>query len=71
MGAVKLGCVATYLSDPMISGFTTGSAVLVVISQVKLILGLKVPAYIGAFAAVKVRTDQGINLSSLFLFFAN
>lgn len=54
MGAARLGFVATFMSDPMISGFTTGSAVLVVISQVKHILGLKVPQFTGALAAPKV-----------------
>lgn len=58
MGAAKLGFVATFLSDPLISGFTTGSAVLVVISQLKHILGLKVPKITGPLASVKVRADQ-------------
>jgi len=55
MGAAKLGVVATFLSDPLISGFTTGSAVLVVVSQVKHILGLKIPKITGPLASVKVR----------------
>ena len=38
MGVARLGFVATFLSDPLISGFTTGSAVFVVISQLKHIL---------------------------------
>ena len=58
MGAAKLGFVATFLSDPLISGFTTGSAVLVVVSQVKHILGLKLPQITGPLASVKVRGYQ-------------
>ena len=58
MGAAKLGFVATFLSDPLISGFTTGSAVLVVVSQVKHILGLKIPQITGPLASVKVRVGQ-------------
>lgn len=54
MGLLKLGFVAVYLSDPIISGFTTGAAILVFTSQVKHILGLSVPRYAGAFAVVKV-----------------
>ena len=54
MGLLKLGFVAVYLSDPIISGFTTGAAVLVFTSQVKHILGLTVPRYAGVFAVVKV-----------------
>lgn len=53
MGAAQLGFLATFMSDPMISGFTTGSAVLVVISQVKHILGLKVPQIPAPLAAPK------------------
>ena len=56
MGAAKLGFVATFLSDPLISGFTTGSAVFVVISQLKHIFGLKVPQITGPLASVKVWT---------------
>lgn len=53
MGLLKLGFVAVYLSDPIISGFTTGAAILVFTSQVKHILGLTVPRYAGAFAVIK------------------
>ena len=55
MGLCKLGFVAVYLSDPLISGFTTGASVLVFTSQVKHILGLEVPRYSGLFAVVKVK----------------
>ncbi|EDO49691.1 predicted protein [Nematostella vectensis] len=54
MGLCRLGFVATYLSDPLISGFTTGSAVLVVLSQLKHIFGQVVPQNTGAFASIKV-----------------
>ncbi|XP_067040466.1 prestin-like isoform X3 [Acropora muricata] len=53
MGVLKLGFVAVYLSDPIISGFTTGAAVLVFTSQIKHILGLNIPRYSGAFALVQ------------------
>ena len=57
MGAARLGFVATFLSDPLVSGFTTGSAVLVVNSQMKHILGLKVPQFAKPFVAPKVILD--------------
>ncbi|KAK3733500.1 hypothetical protein QZH41_008731, partial [Actinostola sp. cb2023] len=53
MGLFRLGFVAVYLSDPLISGFTTGAAVLVFTSQIQHILGIKVPRYSGVFAAIK------------------
>ena len=65
MGVLKLGFVAVYLSDPIISGFTTGAAILVFTSQVKHLLGLNVPRYSGAFAVVKV--CKGNLLPSAFL----
>jgi len=55
MGAARLGFVATFMSDPMISGFTTGSAVLVVVSQMPHIFGLKVPQFSRPLAAPKVK----------------
>ncbi|XP_068719707.1 prestin-like isoform X1 [Montipora capricornis] len=64
MGAARLGFVATFMSDPMISGFTTGSAVLVVISQVKHILGLKVPQIPAPLAAPKVVIHMLKNITS-------
>ena len=54
MGVARLGFVATFLSDPLISGFTTGAAMLVVISQLKHILGLTVPQITGPLASPKV-----------------
>ncbi|XP_020612029.1 solute carrier family 26 member 6-like isoform X1 [Orbicella faveolata] len=65
MGAAKLGFVATFLSDPLISGFTTGSAVLVVVSQVKHILGLKIPKITGPLASVKIVIFMLKNITSV------
>jgi SulP family sulfate permease len=41
-GLLKLGFLANLLSRPVLSGFISGSAVLIVISQAKLLLGLTV-----------------------------
>ena len=57
MGAIRLGVLATFMSDPMISGFTTGSAVLVVISQMPHIFGLTVPPMSSPLTAPKVNID--------------
>ncbi|XP_066017113.1 prestin isoform X1 [Pocillopora verrucosa] len=64
MGVARLGFVVTFLSDPLISGFTTGSAVFVVISQLKHILGLKVPQITGPLASVKIFTYMMKNIPS-------
>ncbi|KAM7444005.1 hypothetical protein ABFA07_007374 [Porites harrisoni] len=65
MGAARLGFVATFLSDPLVSGFTTGSAVLVVNSQMKHILGLKVPQFAKPFVAPKATIHMLKNLPSV------
>ena len=41
-GALRLGFLAYFLSHPVISGFISGSAVLIAVSQLKYILGVKV-----------------------------
>lgn len=41
-GALRLGFLAYFLSHPVISGFITGSAVLIAVGQLKHILGVKV-----------------------------
>ncbi|CAG0918293.1 unnamed protein product [Notodromas monacha] len=43
MGVLKLGSLSVLLSDVLVSGFTTGSAVHVLTSQLKNIFGLNVP----------------------------
>jgi SulP family sulfate permease len=41
-GALRLGFLAYFLSHPVISGFITGSAILIAVGQLKHILGVKV-----------------------------
>ena len=41
-GALRLGFLAYFLSHPVISGFITGSAVLIAVGQLKYIIGVKV-----------------------------
>ena len=66
MGVARLGFVATYLSDSLVSGFTTGTAVLVVITQVKLILQVPVPQASGVFGALKVSFNLSLKLCGLY-----
>ncbi|OWF37231.1 solute carrier family 26 member 10-like isoform X2 [Mizuhopecten yessoensis] len=51
-GACRLGFVTTYMSDPLVSGFTTGAAVHVFTSQVKYIFGLDIPRFGNLFQIV-------------------
>ncbi|XP_052796672.1 prestin-like [Mya arenaria] len=53
MGVLRMGFVTTYMSDPLIAGFTTGTAIHVGTSQVKYIFGLKIPRTDGMFQVIK------------------
>ncbi len=43
-GGLRLGFLAYFLSHPVISGFITGSAVLIAVGQLKHLIGVQVPA---------------------------
>ncbi|KAL3878660.1 hypothetical protein ACJMK2_030991 [Sinanodonta woodiana] len=53
MGICHLGFVTTYMSDALISGFTTGCAVHVFTSQVKYMFGLHIPRSDGMFQIIQ------------------
>ncbi|KAM4676728.1 chloride anion exchanger-like [Discoglossus pictus] len=50
LGLLQVGFIVIYLSDPLISGFTTAAAVQVFVSQIKFVLGIKVGSYGGPLA---------------------
>ncbi|KAG7269666.1 hypothetical protein CRUP_019055 [Coryphaenoides rupestris] len=52
MGLLQLGFVVKYLSDTLVSGFTTAAAVHILVSQLKFILGLDVPGLNGILAII-------------------
>jgi MFS superfamily sulfate permease-like transporter len=54
MGSMRLGFMASFMSDPFISGFTTGAAIHVFSSQIKHVFGVHVSNYYGPFALVYV-----------------
>ncbi|XP_006198582.1 chloride anion exchanger [Vicugna pacos] len=54
MGVLQLGFVVIYLSESLISGFTTAAAIHVLVSQLKFILQLTVPAHTDPFSIFKV-----------------
>lgn len=47
LGMMRLGFLTTFLSDPLISGFTTGAAIHVFSSQIKSAFGVKVQRFSG------------------------
>lgn len=51
----RLGIISTLLSETLVSGFTTGAAIHVFSSQVKDLLGIRLPATQGYFKLIYVR----------------
>uniref|UniRef100_A0A8C1DU96 Solute carrier family 26 member 3, tandem duplicate 2 n=1 Tax=Cyprinus carpio carpio TaxID=630221 RepID=A0A8C1DU96_CYPCA len=52
MGLLQVGFIVMYLSDTLISGFTTAAAVHILISQLKFVLGLTVPGFSGPLSII-------------------
>uniref|UniRef100_A0A3B3WQ23 STAS domain-containing protein n=1 Tax=Poecilia mexicana TaxID=48701 RepID=A0A3B3WQ23_9TELE len=56
LGLVKFGFMVTYLSEPLIRGYTTASACHVCVSQLKYLFGVKPARFTGPFALVYIIT---------------
>ncbi|NXD76381.1 S26A2 protein, partial [Halcyon senegalensis] len=70
LGVLQLGFVAVYLSEPLLSGFVTGSSLTIITSQMKYLLGLKIPRHegVGSFVLTWVdlfRYIQNTNICDL------
>ncbi|XP_046462788.1 sulfate transporter-like [Daphnia pulex] len=53
MGILRLGILGIILSDHLVSGFTTGAAIHVLVSQTTNLLGLKIPRFTGSFQLIR------------------
>ena len=60
MGVLRLGFITVYLSDPLISGFTTGAACHVFTSQIKHVFAIKTARYSGLFKLIKVNIREDV-----------
>uniref|UniRef100_A0A8C4IN80 Solute carrier family 26 member 3, tandem duplicate 2 n=1 Tax=Dicentrarchus labrax TaxID=13489 RepID=A0A8C4IN80_DICLA len=52
MGVMQVGFVVMYLSDTLVSGFTTAAAIHILVSQLKFVLGLEVRGISGPLAII-------------------
>ncbi|XP_041834099.1 chloride anion exchanger-like [Melanotaenia boesemani] len=52
MGILQVGFIVVYLSDTLVSGFTTAAAVHILVSQLKFVLGLPVPGISGPLSII-------------------
>ena len=68
MGLLRLGFITIFLSDPLISGFTTGAACWVFTSQIKHILAIYPERHSGPFAIIKVRVNDFNTIKSKIFF---
>ncbi|KAM6983046.1 LOW QUALITY PROTEIN: solute carrier family 26 member 6 [Tautogolabrus adspersus] len=50
LGLVQFGFVVTYLSEPLVRGYTTGAAIHVIVSQLKYTFGINPLRYSGPFS---------------------
>ena len=54
MAVFRLGFITTYMTDQLLSGFTTGSACHVLMSQLNKILGVPMPRHAGVGMLIRV-----------------
>ncbi|KAM4610830.1 solute carrier family 26 member 6 [Polymixia lowei] len=52
LGVVRFGFVVTYLSEPLVRGYTTGAAIHVIVSQLKYTFGISPKRYSGPFSLI-------------------
>lgn len=71
MSFLRLGSLASLLSEPLVNGFTTGAAVHVTISQLKDLFGIQISRHKGAFKIIYVNAykcqmvESNINIDIL------
>lgn len=63
-GLLHLGSLSVLMSEFLVSGFTTGAAVLVLTSQMKHIFGLKLPHHSGFLKTIFTYIDLATNIKS-------
>lgn len=57
LGLVQFGFVVTYLSEPLVRGYTTGAAIHVIVSQLKYTFGISPGRYSGPISLIYVRSN--------------
>ncbi|KAJ8016331.1 hypothetical protein DPEC_G00006080 [Dallia pectoralis] len=57
MGLLQVGFIATYLSDPLVRGYTTGAGIQVVLSQLSSTFGISTSLYSGPLSQVYLLID--------------
>ncbi|XP_041357465.1 sulfate transporter-like [Gigantopelta aegis] len=66
LGKLGLGVVTTYMSEHLISGFTTAVGIHVITSQASILLGLRIARFNGIFKAIRVILSTVVSYFSQF-----
>ncbi|KAL7032272.1 hypothetical protein ACKWTF_007276 [Chironomus riparius] len=64
MSILRLGILSSLLSEALVNGFTTAAAFHVLTSQLKDVLGLKLPRHKGAFKIILSLKDMVMNITN-------
>uniref|UniRef100_A0A665UDX2 Solute carrier family 26 member 3 n=1 Tax=Echeneis naucrates TaxID=173247 RepID=A0A665UDX2_ECHNA len=64
MGVLQMGFIVVYLSDTLVSGFTTAAAIHILVSQLKFVLGLQVPGISGPLSIIYTLEKIFVQISS-------
>ncbi|XP_070848710.1 chloride anion exchanger-like [Chaetodon trifascialis] len=64
MGVLQIGFIVMYLSDTLVSGFTTAAAVHILVSQLKFVLGLEVPGISGPLSIIYTLEANFVQITS-------
>ncbi|KAK5849345.1 hypothetical protein PBY51_008995 [Eleginops maclovinus] len=64
MGVLQVGFIVRYLSDTLVSGFTTAAAVHILVSQLKFVLGLTVPGINGPLSLIYTLEKVFVQITS-------
>ncbi|XP_074554893.1 chloride anion exchanger-like [Halichoeres trimaculatus] len=65
MGVLQVGFIVVYLSDTLVSGFTTAAAVHILVSQLKFVFGLEVPGFSGPLSIIYTLESNFVQITSI------
>lgn len=60
LGLLQLGFLVTYLSEPLVRGYTTGAAIHVIVSQLKYTFGINPKRHNGPLSLIYVRQNAAV-----------
>lgn len=61
LGLLQLGFLVTYLSEPLVRGYTTGAAIHVIVSQLKYTFGINPKRHSGPLSLIYVTMNKANN----------